>query len=207
MAVQSYLTEWDQCCHSDNFKHVTLDRFLAIPHRELMDDYGASFATQHRNLCKTLRKVLTKKLLVDRRQCTPSTPRKRRPLEIDNLSCKIKSLSIRDRVGVKNKSFNGSPRSTALSVSNCKTRVSVKDRLGAPVRARKGRPEGRFWLRTVHRMRNGNSESPDTNRSTPRNRSYRAKGYREDLSRIDYPGSGATSFKNTYKCRRTLVYV
>lgn len=208
MAVQSYLTEWDQCQHSDNFKHVTLDRFLAIPYRQLMEDYGEHFAKQHRSLCDTLRKVLMEKLLSERTQYTPPNPRKPGPVDIDNLSSKIKRLSIGDRLGAQRKLLNYSPRTTAYSVSKCKDRVSVKDRLGVPVSSYNRGEEGRFRLRAVHgRPRNGTSECPGTSRHNPGNYSDRDRRYRDDSSRRFYPGSRATTLKNGFKGRFTPVYV
>lgn len=213
MAVHAYLTTWDQCHLSDKFKNVTLDRFLAIPHEQAMAEYGDLFAEQHQNLCNTLRKVLMQKLLVDRIESIPPTPRKKRPSDLDSLALNIKRLSLGDRPGIKRELFKSSPSATHLTVATREERVCVKDRLGVPVRANKQKGQRGSRLRYAYRTGNpnpNNKESPGAERLNTQGCSSPANPLREDSCRGVYSASRANSFKRTYynnRRRRTGLYV
>ena len=132
MAVHSYLKAWDQCHLSYKFRYFTLDRFLAIPYKQVVE-HGEHFALQHQSLCDTLRRTLIRKVLVDQTESIV-TPRKKRASDLDSLTLNTKKLSIKDRVGIRRRLF-ASPRPVTdhRTLATCKERVSVKDRLGIRV--------------------------------------------------------------------------
>lgn len=143
MAVHAYLKMWDQSKLMHKFNEVSFDRFLAIPHRRAVDEYGEPFATQHLNLCNTLRKALSRKLLSDRAELR--TPPKTRTLEVDSLVSNIDRLSLQDGLGALKKS-TARDRVGALrryrptnATENGTKRVSVKERLGTVYIVKGGR--------------------------------------------------------------------
>ena len=197
MAVYSYLMQWDQTHLSDRFVNVTLDKFLALPHKQLMADYGETFATQHKNLCNTLRKVLFQKRLVDRTESPPRAPRKKKPSNEDSLILNVGRLSIVDRLGDKR---TGCPRHIAatdpsVTCTDRKERVSVKERLGDPVRWGTRGPGCR--VRLVDRMQNERPQHPGRMRQASRNSGYYLPNHHgETPSR--YGGRRGNTRRKTY---------
>lgn len=201
--------KWDQTHLSNRFTNVTFDRFLGLPHKQLMAEYGETFAYQHQNLCNTLRKVLMRKLLVDQTEATPSTQRKKTTSDVDSLVLNVKGLSLMDRLGVKRRSFNPRHTATDLTVArtNCEERVSVKDRLGSAVR---GNNRARGWrVRSVDRMQKEESQHPGRKRHTSRNGYYLPNHNREDPSRGVYLAYGRNIFKKRFNDsgRRSRLYL
>jgi len=186
MAVHYYLRVWDQSHLSPTFGNFTLDRFLAIPHREAVE-HGERFALQHQNLCDTLRRTLMQKVLLDQTESI-IIPRKKSSSDRNCLTLNNDECSRANRLVLRKRLFTSQRLLAAdRTLVTCEERVVGKDRPGFHrVRADKRRGQRGSQLR-----RTDPAEFPDSKRLNAKDGSPAKRGdRRRGLSPVSRANAG-----------------
>lgn len=150
MAVQERLTSWNLTRLSDQFKDMSLTRFLGISRKTAVQQYGNEFASRHQRLCDELRSTLYSKRLTDQQDATPVNYVKSCSAEecLLALTSGIETMCVsrneKSDIGSTASGVRVSPRMSRTPIASRlgplqMAHVSIKTRLGSKKRHRNQR--------------------------------------------------------------------